>query len=140
MRLGCAAPAAAPATTIGGLRAQVVGDWWLCTDSPGLQSTNAGPIAITADGRWINLVPDGNGGLVVGTAPADVATYVIETVFDGQTIVDGGPGLVLGVTTMLVVTTADGTQTQYFADPRQGALWMGYSNGQADGVWAYQPL
>jgi hypothetical protein len=136
---------APPATTIGALRAQLVGAWWLCPDSPVPPPAGLGPIVITEDGRRINLVSDGSGGLVPGTAAADRSTYAIDTVFDGLTVVDGGPGQVLGTTTTVIVTAPDGSQTRLVADPRlspmlPAQLWMSYAHEVDRGVWAYVQL
>jgi len=125
-------------TTVGEYRAQLVGAWWLCGGPP-----PAGPIVITGDGRWLNLVSDGNGGLVLGTRAADRSTYEIDTVFDGQPILDGGPGQVLGAETTVIVAGKDGEQTQFLVDPMLGPtrldVWL-WSEPYSGNGWMYVQL
>jgi len=126
-------------TTVGGFRDQMVGAWWLC---PG-GSAIGGPIVITSDGRWLDLVSDGSGGLVLGTTAAGESTYVIDTVFDGQSILDGGAGQVLGPTTKVRVVGEDGVQHSLQVDPLQDPprldVWP-TSDPYGEGGWSYVQL
>jgi hypothetical protein len=121
--------------TVGDYRGQIVGAWWLCGGPP-----PAGPILVTEDGRWINLVSDGNGGLVPGTAATDQFTYEIDTVFDGQPILDAGPGQVLGAQTTIFVDGANGFQQQLLVSPLQNPtgldVWLAASEYN-DPEWFY---
>jgi hypothetical protein len=143
----CAASVQPPpdrlAATIGEFRGQIVGAWWLCSTNLSYPPANAGPVVITDDGHWIGLVPDGNGGVVLGTAATGESTYTIETVFDGQTIADAA-GQVLGTSTTVVVTSGDASETLSI-EPRQSPghqLWVNVAD-EPEGAarsWTYVQL
>jgi hypothetical protein len=80
---------------------------------------------------------------VQGTQAAEQSSYEIDTVFDGQAILDGGPGQVLGTQTTVIVDGKDGGQTQLLVQPMLGPtrldVWLA-SEPYSDTRWYYVKL
>ncbi len=80
---------------------------------------------------------------MLGTQAAERSTYEIDTVFDGQSVLDGGPGQVLGAQTTVIVEDRDGGQTPLLVQPMLGPtrldVWPA-SAPYSDTGWYYVAL